>query len=507
MGTEAVLTNNNGTGAAVRGASEVDSAESLRLRALAGLLLGVTTGFLVGAVLEGGFKDGWGLLRGHLSAVTALELGALAPWPVTVHELDRVLTSAFVHGGVGHWFLNVSALLLMGRVVAGACGSAGLVLVFSCSLLGGHLATLGLSNELAVVGASSGAYGIFGALAVLDWLHPQSLPPAIQGMRSIRLYALAGIVAWELAALLGTALSLWSSSINHLGHIGGLVVGVLSALLLVGGRDPATLREHPPLWLRPAAIGMLTLFSLALGTSLYRTLTSGRAGVFAAFDAWLATGEASPERVNQVAWLYAITPDIDRSSLLQARDAMLRAGTAERGVDPHRLDTLATLEFRLGAPAKAVTLESRVLEELKGREYASQLARFGLAQLDGPGSLASGSSVPKASVRLEANEGSARTLELSLEHPPSSGMTLYAVLLSKRSLEGLLRIRLGPTTAASWSFDDNRSTLAALPDETDLRIFLVEDGSSGLDADSWSWRIWRMDRQVEELPGPEVHLP
>lgn len=510
MGAEAVLTRNDATDAKPgRVPAVADRADSLRLRVLAGLLLAVMAAFLVGAILAGGFADRSEIYRGPMEGITALELGALAPWPVTQHELDRFITSTFVHLSVSHWLANACLLLLTGNLVGGVCGSAALVLIFSGSFLSGHLVTLAWSDTLFVGGASGGAYGLMASVIVLDWLHPQSLPTSLQGRRRLRLFGFGAIVVWELVAWSATASALWRSGINHPGHIGGLAGGALLAFLLLRQRDPAALRDGSLPWLRPAAIGALVLICLSLGVSVHRTLTSGRGGVFAAFDRWLDSGEMSAARVDDVATRYAITRRIDRSSLMHARDALVRAGAAEAHGGDAGLETLATLEYRLGAPEKAVAFGSRAFEEglfdpKVERIGASMLARFGTALLaaESVPLFVGAASTLVPSVRLGASGAGARILDLRLERPAQSGLTLYAVLQPPRSRDGLLRIQLGPTAGQSWSFEDNGSTLARIPDGTKLRIFYVAEAPPGLAPDAWTWRVWWMDPRVERLPGP-----
>jgi membrane associated rhomboid family serine protease len=141
----------------------------------------------------------------------------------------RLITAAFLHGGLLHIALNMWVLWLIGPAVEGAIGrSRFLLLYFVCGLAGSAGALVW--NPLSpVVGASGAIFGLFGAGAVLEW-------------------RATGRIAGQFAMLIGINLVItlaFSSYISAGGHIGGLIGGVVGGGLIVWrGRfkqlDPAT---------------------------------------------------------------------------------------------------------------------------------------------------------------------------------------------------------------------------------------------------------------------------
>ncbi len=142
----------------------------------------------------------------------------------------RLITAAFLHGGLLHIGLNMWVLWVIGPAVEGAIGRwRYLVLYLVCGLAGSAGALVWQPRAL-TVGASGAIFGLFGAGAVLEW-------------------RATGRIAGQFAALIAMNLVItlaFSSFISAGGHIGGLIGGVIGGLLIVWrGRhrefDPVTL--------------------------------------------------------------------------------------------------------------------------------------------------------------------------------------------------------------------------------------------------------------------------
>lgn len=132
-------------------------------------------------------------------------LTAVQPW--------RMLTSAFVHGSLTHLLLNMYSLYIVGQALEPRLGSWRYAVVFALSVLGGSAAVYLLSPGTWVVGASGGIFGLFGAF--FAWTR----------FRGGETGGLVVLIAVNL--VFGFVVP----GISWQAHVGGLIVGALTALL------------------------------------------------------------------------------------------------------------------------------------------------------------------------------------------------------------------------------------------------------------------------------------
>jgi len=168
---------------------------------------------------------------------------ALSQWPYGVNlfgEWWRVFTAAFLHIGPVHLALNMLALLVFGSELERQLGRWRYLALYLLSALGGAAAIQLFGDpRVPVAGASGAIFGLLGALGVL----------MIAGRQDLR----------GLLTLL--AINLFISflpGISLLGHLGGLVVGALTAGLLL------LTRRRPPLQIAGLAALAVVLLALAL---------------------------------------------------------------------------------------------------------------------------------------------------------------------------------------------------------------------------------------------------
>lgn len=158
----------------------------------------------------------------------ALVLGKMPsePW--------RYFTAPFMHGHWLHWFMNVSALLYLGRRMEVLARWPHLPLVFAlAALLGGECTVRFSLHAMHVdkaLGASGGLMGWLGFLLVFETLHPKLAP------LTVRRRLLGGLALTALIGLLGYKL------IDNAAHAGGLVAGMLYALVVF----PKSSSPHRP---------------------------------------------------------------------------------------------------------------------------------------------------------------------------------------------------------------------------------------------------------------------
>lgn len=126
---------------------------------------------------------------------------------VTLEQPWRLITAAFVHGGLMHILFNGYSLWVMGNLLERSLGSLRFLVVFFASVIGGNLAVLAFGSSSFVVGASGGIFGLFAALFVLN-----------RGFRgnNVSLLVIIGI---------NLALGFILPNVAWEAHVGGLLAG------------------------------------------------------------------------------------------------------------------------------------------------------------------------------------------------------------------------------------------------------------------------------------------
>ncbi|WP_431797464.1 rhomboid family intramembrane serine protease [Microbacterium kunmingense] len=159
--------------------------------------------------------------------------GVFQPW--------RLLTVSLVHSGFWHIGLNMLALWLIGRSLEPLLGRWRFIALYLISTLGGSVAVALLSFGTPVVGASGAVFGLFGALLIIG----RHLGAPVTGI----------------AIVLGINLVIGfipGFNISWQAHVGGLIAGLLVAVILTQTRA----RSRRPLQI--ALLITLTVGLLAL---------------------------------------------------------------------------------------------------------------------------------------------------------------------------------------------------------------------------------------------------
>ena len=169
--------------------------------------------------------------------------GGLRKGPVFGGDFWLMATAAMLHAHLLHFIMNISALMILGKLVEVLCDYAYLTIVFLASTVAGSLASLMTLNEFGVsVGCSGGLMGLIGFLAVLGFKRKETLPRFF--LRSmvftIALVAVYGIIGYQV--------------IDNAGHFGGLSTGAILGLVLI--RPGKTLPLKPNLAVQ--ALGIIS---------------------------------------------------------------------------------------------------------------------------------------------------------------------------------------------------------------------------------------------------------
>ncbi|MER7078909.1 Membrane associated serine protease, rhomboid family [Saccharopolyspora kobensis] len=187
-----------------------------------------------------------------LTAVQAGSIGAnftaplfdeFALWPILVAggQWWRLLTAGFLHIGLLHLAMNMIALWVIGRDLELLLGRLRFIAVYLLSLLGGSAAVFLFGDEVTpVAGASGAVYGLMGGIAIAALRLKVSLRPVLV------------VIALNIVA------SVVIPGISLLGHIGGLVLGVLATGALVYAP------RNRQVLIQAGALGALLLVLLAV---------------------------------------------------------------------------------------------------------------------------------------------------------------------------------------------------------------------------------------------------
>jgi membrane associated rhomboid family serine protease len=169
--------------------------------------------------------------------------GQLAMWPAGVALLDqyhRLLTAAFVHGGVFHILFNCWALYVIGPYLERAFGHARFVALYLISALGGSVLGLWIDPVTQpTVGASGAIFGLFGAVFVAG----RKLNMDVRGIAVL--------------IVINLVITFVFPNISWTGHIGGLITGSLLA-----GALAYAPKNNRPLWQALAIGGVLILLAV-----------------------------------------------------------------------------------------------------------------------------------------------------------------------------------------------------------------------------------------------------
>ena len=205
------------------------------------MILSIATGGL-GAVAGGG-------LGGLLGGSTPLtDWGAVWAYGIADGEWYRLVTAMFLHYGVLHLLLNMYALWILGRELEGVLGRLRFVALYLLAGLGGNVAAYLFSAEnSATVGASTAVFGLMAATLVILRRLKMSVAPILP------------------VIVINVVFTLTVSSISVAGHLGGLAIGAVVAVILAYA--PQNRRNLIQ------GVGCAAVFALLAVLSIVRTAT------------------------------------------------------------------------------------------------------------------------------------------------------------------------------------------------------------------------------------------
>jgi membrane associated rhomboid family serine protease len=189
------------------------------------LLIGLS---VIGYLIE--IATGTGGLSSNQLSQFMIDFGLYGP-SVAEGEWYRLITNGFLHAGFIHLGFNMFLLFFLGRLLEPALGTLRFLVLYFASLLAGSFGALVLDPNALTIGASGAVFGLAGAVFIIA--------------RGRGMEALAGQIGFLIVFNLVFSFAVPRISVG--GHIGGLVGGVICALVIVAGERGMLGRNRLPL--------------------------------------------------------------------------------------------------------------------------------------------------------------------------------------------------------------------------------------------------------------------
>lgn len=172
-----------------------------------------------------------GIFSGSENGAILQQFGAMVAGDVIYnHEFWRFITPIFIHIGLVHLAVNSLTLFMAGRLLEPLIGHTRFFILYLLSGIMGNLVSFAFSSPLSIsAGASTSLFGLFAAFIVLGRLFPNQ--PIIRQVSRNML----------LLIVLNLGMNVFSSGVDILGHIGGVIGGVL-LMVIVG--VPKNIRHY-----------------------------------------------------------------------------------------------------------------------------------------------------------------------------------------------------------------------------------------------------------------------
>ena len=132
----------------------------------------------------------------------------------------RLVTSAFLHGGLVHLFVNMYSLHAIGSAVERIFGKTHTYAAFTLSAMSGNITSCKMSKYPAV-GASGAIFGLAGAFAVYLYRHKDVLGSGVEEQLN----------ALGTSLMINAVYGATSARVDNWAHFGGLVGGCTYAYL------------------------------------------------------------------------------------------------------------------------------------------------------------------------------------------------------------------------------------------------------------------------------------
>jgi rhomboid protease GluP len=170
-------------------------------------------------------------------------------------HLARLITANFFHLNLGHLLSNIFGLLFFSSLLEILLGKPRVTIVILLSALGGTIGSLFFHMVDWMVGSSTILFGVFGGLGVLIF----------KFRRELHRYFITALISWCISLIPLTTLGYLSmEKVDQGAHVGGLVAGILSTLIIVYPYSITELNKPLSLKGKILLVVLLVVFALSL---------------------------------------------------------------------------------------------------------------------------------------------------------------------------------------------------------------------------------------------------
>lgn len=156
--------------------------------------------------------------NGSEDSYTLLKFGANFDLLTKGGEYYRLFTCMFLHIGVIHLLCNMYSLYIIGKEAESLFGKFKYIIIYVISGICGSILSLAFNHNTISAGASGAIFGIIGALLYFGNYYRTYLGSSFKSLVSI--------------AIINIAIGFIYPGIDNSAHIGGLVGGILVAMML-----------------------------------------------------------------------------------------------------------------------------------------------------------------------------------------------------------------------------------------------------------------------------------
>lgn len=163
-----------------------------------------------------------------------IQYGGCAGLLVQDGQVWRLLSCAFLHGGILHLLLNSYGLMILGPMLERHMGIARFILLYAISAIGGSLVAVLMNFEFVfLVGGSGALFGMLGAALAYNVRGGRTMLDFMENHGSRQLITLI---------ILNLLVGFFIPQVSNSAHIGGLCTGfVLVFCFLAKGREEVDL--------------------------------------------------------------------------------------------------------------------------------------------------------------------------------------------------------------------------------------------------------------------------
>lgn len=163
------------------------------------------------------------LAGGSTEQSVLIAFGAKVNSLIQAGQIWRLLTSTFIHIGFMHLVFNLYALWSLGPFIEQRLGHWRFLMIYIISGLGGSIASFFFSSALSA-GASGAIFGLLGALLYYSLKRPLLWKSGL-GMNLV------------IVILINFGFGLTQPGIDNFAHLGGLLMGTITCVLLTNQRN------------------------------------------------------------------------------------------------------------------------------------------------------------------------------------------------------------------------------------------------------------------------------